>query len=514
MRIEGSKGFFFEKKKQKTFGNWAVPAKAPPAQISRGFLLLFFKKEALAFLLLCSCNFAPHYIPPSLTTPVAYANMGPWTPATPEDTLPRGAWWRVFGDPTLDGLEAKIETGNPDLAVALSRYDQARQLETQASAAFLPTIAISGSGSQNQQSAHRPLRVGGPDIYADDLLEGSFSYELDLWGQVRNAVAAGRDDTAAAKADAASVRLSLEAQLADAYFSLRGLDAQEQLLAATAAAYARALHLTEVQHAGGIVSGLNVGRAQTQFDDAQAQASDVLAQRGVYQDEIASLIGVPAPLFSLAADPALPPPPMIPVAAPAALLQRRPDIAAAERRAAAANAQIGVARAAFFPQITLNGSGGFQDAGGGVSLFNASNSLWSLGPSLALTVFDGGVRQAADNIAIDNFNQASADYKSTVLTAFQQVEDNLLLCNDLAAEAAQQRDAVAAADRTAKLSLSLYTLGAVTYLDVVTAQTADLDAQRAALTIATRRLQASVDLIRALGGGWSRADDMVVASHD
>jgi outer membrane protein TolC len=184
------------------------------------------------------------------------------------------------------------------------------------------------------------------------------------------------------------------------------------------------------------------------------------------------------------------------------LLQRRPDIAAAERRAAAANRQIGVARAAFFPNITLNASGGFNDAGGGTSLFNLGNSLWSLGPSVALTVFDGGARSAADRIAIDNFNQASDNYKSTVLTAFEQVQDNLILANRLAQEATQEQAAVQAADHTATLSLSLYNLGAVTYLDVVTAQTADLDAQRTALTIATRRLQASVDLVRALGGGW------------
>ncbi len=453
-------------------------------------------------LTLAGCSLAPKYVPPSLTTPVAYANMGPWTPAGPADTAPRGDWWVIYNDKTLDGLEQKIDTANPDLAIALSRYDQARQYAAEAAAATYPEVDLAGSFSQNRQSNDRPLRAGGPDEYGNNILLGSFTYELDLWGQVRNTVAAGKDEAQATREDAASLRLSLEAQLADAYFSLRGLDAQEQLLVATTQAYASALRLTQLQHSGGIVSGLDLGQAQTQYDSARAQQTDVIALRGVVQDEIASLVGVPASVFNIAVNPALPQPPQIPVAAPSYLLQRRPDIAAAERRAAEANAQIGVARAAFYPEITLDAVGGFQNAGGGLSLFNASNSLWSLGPSLALSVFDGGRRKAAEQVAVDQFNQASQSYRATVLTAFQQVQDNLILCNDLASEAAQQADAVTAADHTAKIALSLYTLGAVTYLNVVTAQTADLDAQRTALTIATRRLQASVDLVRALGGGW------------
>ena len=259
---------------------------------------------------------------------------------------------------------------------------------------------------------------------------------------------AGKDEAQATKDDAASVRLSLEATLAAAYFNLRGLDAQEDLLTKTVAAYARALQLTQVQHSGGIVSGLDVGQAQTQYDTAKAQLTDVIAARALYQNEIASLVGVPAPSFSMPVNPALPAPPVVPVAAPSVLLERRPDIAAAERRAAAANAQIGVAKAAFFPTVSIDASGGFEDDGGGVNLFNLSNSLWALGPSLALTVFDAGRRRAAVKIAIDDFNQASATYRATVLTAFEQVEDQLALCNDLAVEASQQNAAVTAADHT------------------------------------------------------------------
>jgi multidrug efflux system outer membrane protein len=462
-----------------------------------------FKWGAMVFsTMLAGCSFAPKYVPPSLTTPVAYTNMGPWTPASPADTRSRGDWWVIYSDPTLDHLEKEVDASNPTLAIALSRYDQAQQVVNEEAAAEYPQIGAFGHGTQNRQSAHRPLRVNGPDYYEDDLLQGSFSYELDLWGSVRNAVAASKDEAQATKYDAASVQLSLEAMLADAYFNLRGLDAQEALLTKTVAAYSRALQLTQAQHSGGIVSGLDVGQAQTQYDTAQAQLTDAIADRALFQNEIASLIGVPAPLFSLPADSALPLPPAIPVAAPSVLLERRPDIAAAERRAAEANAQIGVAKAAFFPTVSIDASGGFESDGGGVNLFNLSNSLWSLGPSLALTVFDGGRRRAAVKIAVDQFDQANEAYRSTALTAFQEVENELALCNDLAVEASQQGAAVAAADHTLDLSLTLYTEGAVTYLNVVTAQTADLDAQSAGLAIATRRLVSSVDLVRALGGGW------------
>jgi outer membrane protein, multidrug efflux system len=463
-----------------------------------------FKWGAVAFLgTLAGCSLAPKYVPPSLTTPVAYTNMGPWTPASPANTESRGDWWVIYGDATLDKLEKEVDASNPTLAIALSRYDQAQQYVNEVAAAEYPEIDVFGTGTQNRQSAHRPLRVGGPDVYENDLLLGSFSYELDLWGSIRNTVAAGKDEAQATKDDAASVRLSLEATLADAYFNLRGLDAQEDLLTKTVAAYLQALQLTQAQHSGGIVSGLDVGQAQTQYDTARAQLTDVISQRALYQNEIASLIGVPAPSFSLAPDPTLPSPPPIPVAAPSVLLERRPDIAAAERRAAEANAQIGVARAAFFPTVSIDASGGFEGDGGGINLFNLSNSVWSLGPSLALTVFDGGRRRAAVKIALEQFDQASAAYRETALTAFQEVENELALCNDLAVEASQQNAAVAAADHTLEISFSLYTDGAVTYLNVVTSQTADLDAQSAALAIATRRLVSSVDLVRALGGGWN-----------
>ena len=462
---------------------------------------------------LAGCNLAPDYHKPDFTTPVSYGSMGPWTPASPDDSAPRGDWWSIYHDPVLNGLESRIDTSNPDLAGALSRYDAAVQAVNEATSAQYPQIGVDAQGTENRQSENRPLRDGaGPNHYEDDEIVGSFSYELDLWGRVRNLVAEGKAQSQASAADTAAMRLSLEAKLADAYFSLRGLDAQEKLLSDTSADYLRALNLTQVQHAGGIVSGLDVGRAQTQYASAEAQLTDATAQRAIYLHEIASLIGVAAPAFTLAAVPSLPaPPPMVPVAAPSDLLQRRPDIAEAERQAAAANAQIGVTRAAFFPTIDLDASGGWESNGGGINLFDASNTLWSLGPSLALTLFDGGYRRAADRAAIDQFNAAGSNYKSVVLTAFQQVEDNLVLCNGLADEESQEDEAVQAAAHTADLSMTLYQDGAVTYLDVVTAQTAQLQAQQQALNIATRRLQASVNLIQALGGGWTPAAGTGVA---
>jgi outer membrane protein, multidrug efflux system len=452
-------------------------------------------------LALAGCSLAPDYVPPAQTTAVAYKEIGPWTPASPADAQPRGAWWKVYGDATLNALEERIEAGNPDFAIALSRYDQARALAAEASATLVPEVDASGSLTTNRQSADRPLRVGGPNTYGNNLLGATVSYEFDLWGRVRNLVAAGKAEAEASAADLASVRLSLEAQLADSYLNLRGLDAEARLLSDASAAYERALKLTQAQHIGGIVSGLDVGRAETQLETARAQQSEIAAQRALAEHAIASLVGEPASTFSIVAVAELPPPPRIPVGMPSLLLQRRPDIAAAERRTAEANAQIGVARAAFFPTITLDASGGFENTGG-FNLLSAPNSLWTLGPAAALTLFDGGRRKAVVQVARDEFDEASANYRLTVLVAFQQVEDNLALCNKLADEARDETAAVDAARRTETLSLTRYQQGAVTYLDVVTSQTADLDAQRAALSLATRRLQASVDLVRALGGGW------------
>jgi multidrug efflux system outer membrane protein len=462
-------------------------------------------------LALTGCSLAPPYSPPVATVPSAYKETGPWTPASPADAEPRGRWWAVYGDETLNGLEEKIETGNPNLALALARYDEARANLAMARASLFPEVDVGGSALSNKQSNNRPLRVAGPSYYQNDTVGASISYEFDLWGRVRNMVAAGKADAQASAADVASVRLSLQAQLADAYLNLRGLDAQSALLDQTTGAYGRALKLTEVLHSGGAVAGLDVGRAETQLRATQALRTEIGAQRALYEHAVAALVGEPASVFSIPPNAKLPAAPRTPVSAPSLLLQRRPDIAAAERRTAAANAQIGVARAALYPSLTLGLNGGFQNTGG-ANLLSLGNSWWALGPSLAMALFDGGRRKAVVRASRDQFDEASATYRATVLTAFQQVEDNLALSNRLADEATQQMGAVTAAQKTEGLALIQYRMGATTYLEVVIAQAADLQAQQTQLSIETRRLLASVDLVRALGGGWNPADPLAAPS--
>ena len=466
------------------------------------------KLESLLFVAIAAalsgCSLAPAYQPPATPQAQAYRDVGPWVAAQPSDQSPRENWWHLYDDTELDVLQIKLLTNNADLAAALAHYQQAQAYAMQARSELFPQIGLDATGQRQRESDHAPpLRnAAAPADYNSYTVGAQASYEVDLWGRVRNTVEAGRDNALAAAADLASAQLSLQAQLADSYMQLRGLDQQIELLQETIQAYERALKLTQTLHGGGIVSGLDVSRAQTQLSDARSQWSQTLAQRALMQDAIAVLVGENAASFSLPARTEAVPVPVIPLDVPSTLLQRRPDVAAAERRVAAANAGIGVARAAWFPSLTLNAQGGYQSTGW-ANLLTAGNRIWALGPTLALDLFDGGYRKATIAAAKAKTDEAGATYRGVVLTAFQQVQDNLALLDHLGTASANQKDAADAAQHALDLSMSQYKHGAVSYLDVVQAQTTSLQETRGLLQLDTQRLRASVQLIRALGGGWS-----------
>ncbi|HEY9132117.1 MAG TPA: efflux transporter outer membrane subunit [Dyella sp.] len=461
----------------------------------------------LALLLgLSGCSLAPTYHQPSVgALPDAYAGAAHpdgWTTADPADTASRGDWWKVYADPALDRLENQLNANNPNIAVALARYEASRAFEQQLHASQLPQAGVLASPTNDRQSNNRPLRgANQPNEYDTQTLEFAAGYELDLWGRIRNAVAAGTAESDASAADLASARLSLQAQLADLYIRLRGYDVQARIVQDSLDAYGQGRDMTRQRMEGGVSSGLDVARADAQFADAQAQASELRAQRALTVHAIAALVGVPASGFSVPPSPSAMTVPAIPLGVPSTLLQRRPDIAGAERRTFAANANIGVARAAFFPTLSLSAAIGWQDVGQG-NLLAAGNRFWALGPLASLSLFDGGLRRARVAQARAELDAASGQYRAVVLSAFQQVEDNLSLLQELGREAMQEDAAAAAANESQTLATNRYKEGVVSYLDVVSAQTTALQAERTAELVRTRRLQASVDLIRALGGGW------------
>ena len=466
--------------------------------------------ETFLALALCAgaaaCSMAPPYHAPPPPQIASYKEDRGWTQAQPADALPRGGWWAVFKDPVLDGLEARVDTANPTLGQAFARYQAAQGYLGIVRAAEGPRLGAQGQVTRNRQSDHRPLRGSNqPDEYAADTLGVQIDYEIDLWGRVRNAVAAQKADVQASAADLASVKLSLQAELADDYVRLRGLDAEADLLAQTVKAYERTDSLIGKRHADGLSSKLDVDRSRTLMETARAQVSDIASRRALIEHAIASLVGETASTFALPSRLAPLAAPYTPPVVPSQLLQRRPDVASAERRMAAANAEIGVARAAYFPVISLDGTAGYQNTGG-PNLLTAPNSYWGIGPQLLLTIFDSGRRHAQEDVARAQYDLAAAAYRGRVLQAFQDVEDALALENRLAAEAADQSQAVQAAEEAQAIALKRYQRGMISYLEVVTAQTAALQTEQAAFDLATRRSQASIRLVRAIGGGWSEPD--------
>lgn len=460
-------------------------------------------------LLLSACAVGPKYTRPTAPVPGAYKElsgaykeMNGWKTAQPQDKVLRGSWWELFNGPGPNALEERVNISNQNLKIAEAQFRQARALIRFYRSNYYPTVTAGASVTNNQLSANRSVNLASRNNHTIYQLPIDLSYEVDVWGRVRRTVEGVRASFQASAVDLETIRLAIHAELAVDYFELRSLDAELRLLDATVAAYEKALELTINRYKGGVAALAEVAQAETQLQTTRAQAIDLGVQRAQFDHAIATLIGQPA---STSAIPLSPIPfylPEIPMSLPSALLERRPDIAAAERRVAAANAQIGVARAAYFPSILLGAIGGFQSINLS-SLLTWPSRMWAIGPSLIQTVFDGGRRRAVSDQALAAFDASVAAYRESVLTAFQEVEDNLAALRILDKEAKVQDLAVKAAERSLALSMNQYKGGLITYLEVVIAQSIALANERVAVDIQRRRMAASVLLIKALGGGWN-----------
>ncbi len=451
--------------------------------------------------LVAGCSQAPHYAPPAVALPATFreADGLTWVPARPGHPDPAARWWRGLGDPTLDALETRLLAQNPSLAEAVARHDAALAEYGVVHADTQPQIGLGADVSANRQSNDRPLRGSGqPDLYGADTAEGMVSYQLDLWGRLSDRAKSARAQADASGDDLAFARLALTAQLAESYIGLRGLDAQVAILASAVKAYGDAAKVVHLRFEKGIASGIDIGRIDTQLADTQAQLARMRGDRAVAEHAIATLVGIPAGSFDIPIDVPVMVPLTIPAVVPAQVLQSRADIAAAERRLYAANRAIGVARAAWFPAIGLGGEGGTQ-ATALAGLAMAPDLFWSIGPQLVLPLFDGGRRHARQRQAEAQWREASAQYRGTVLTAMGQVEDGLARSLRLSQDVAAEDRAARSADSAARLAYDRYLKGVASILDVVTAQTTELDVRRRAEQARIERLQISVALRQACG---------------
>jgi NodT family efflux transporter outer membrane factor (OMF) lipoprotein len=461
----------------------------------------------------------PKYKTPSVPTAPTFKELNPgadssafkensnWQAAQPQDTIPRGDWWTIFHDDGLNTLEPQVASANQNLRVADANLRGARANLRIQNANKYPTIGLNPFLGGERYSANQPYfnATSANNGEGDLNFPLQLNYEVDLWGAVRRNITAAREQSQASAADLQTALLSLQAEVAMDYFELRAADAQQKLLNDTVAQYAEAVRITNDRYLGGVAVKSDLTQAQTQLEDAKVQAADVAIARAQYEHAIATLLGQPPASFSLPPAP-LPlsvSPPIIPPGLPSQLLERRPDIAAAERRTAAANEQIGIARAAYFPSVNLGLAAG-QQSTSITSLFDSSSFVYSLGPTIGETFFDGGRRRGLSQEAFANYDGATATYRQTVLTAYQQVEDNLVALRVLSHEQEQQRQATASAVESERIFNNRYVGGVDTYLQVITAQTSALANQRNDIDILRRRMDASVLLIKVLGGGWDR----------
>jgi len=458
---------------------------------------------------LAACSFAPVYRTPESVAPAAaYKESADWKAAQPVDDQNRGEWWTLFQDPRLDALEAKVGDANQDLKAAFARLQQARAATRIARADLFPTLSVGSSATRARASVNSPTFVPGKDAtYNNFDLQADLSYEFDVWGRVRNAVSSAKAAQQASAADLATLNLSIHAELANDYFALRAEDAEQVLLDQTVADYAQSLQLTQNLYNGGGAAIADVAQAQAQLETARTQAADIRLQRAQSEHAIAVLLGENPSAFHADPNPLptqLAPPPIDP-GLPSSLLERRPDVAAAERRVASANAQIGVARAAYFPVFSLAAAAGF-DSTSASNWLNAPSRLWSVGPAGVLTVFDAGRHRAQNAQAKAVYDEQVADYRGTVLTAYQEVEDNLAALRQLQQESVSEAAAVTATAQALQQAQYRYKAGLVTYLEVATTENTSLQAQLSNVTIQQRRMSASVLLVKALGGGWQYSE--------
>jgi NodT family efflux transporter outer membrane factor (OMF) lipoprotein len=459
-----------------------------------------------AVLQFAGCAVGPKYKTPIAPAPPAYKEIGNWKTAQPSDQKLGGNWWEIFQDPQLNTLEEQINVSNQNLKAAVAQYQESRAALRYVRADYYPTLTAAPSASRQRYSGHRPPQTSIFDglTFNDFVLPIDLSYQVNAWGRVSKNVESYREQAQASAADLAVINLTLHATLAVDYFAARTLDAEEKLLTDTVAQYQQAFQLNEDRYQGGLASEVEVEQAKTILETTRAQMVDVGVARSQFEHAVAVLIGKPPAEFTIPPLPLTTPPPAIPVGIPSELLERRPDIAAAERRVASANAQVGLAKTAYYPSLNILGAGGFE-SGSITTLLQGPSALWSVGASSLFTVFDVGRRRALSDEAKESYDSTVASYRETVLGAFQQVEDNLAALRILEQEAGVQSVAVQAAQRSLDLSNTRYEGGVTSYLEVITAQNAALADEVTAVNILGRRMASAVLLIQALGGGWDRS---------
>lgn len=452
------------------------------------------------------CSLAPELKVPEVPVASSYKEVAPWIKAQPSDQTPRGGWWTLYQDSELNKLQQKLLDNNPNLAKAFATYERAQAYLDQTSAARYPNLSLNANPTRNRVSENRPLIPSSfnlPPTYSQYSVGLQAGYEVDLWGRVKNSIKASELNAVAASTDWESVKLGLQARLVDQFIVLRGLDQQLELLQETVKANERALKLIQIRHDNGIAPGLDVSRAESQLESTKSQFEQAQAQRAIVEHTIAVLVGETPSNFKIDRKEDVIAIPDIPLSLPSELLQRRPDIAAAQRRVEAANASIGVAKAAFYPSLSLSAAFGYQSTSTG-NWLTAPSNFWSIGPGMLLQLFDGGLRKGRIAEAEAILNENGAQYRSVVLEAFQQVEDNLAKLTYFHSAAQSESASAEAAKKSLNFAMNRYQQGAANYLEVTSAQTASLSSQRALLTLNIEQLRSSVDLIRALGGGWQQ----------